>query len=45
VTALGLRSLRQHWGPINRKEAELRPEADDMLWQVQELVGDPRAVS
>jgi hypothetical protein len=38
VTALGLRSLRQHWGPINRNEVELKAEADDMLWQVQELV-------
>jgi hypothetical protein len=38
VTALGLRSLRQHWGPINRNEVELKDEADDMLWQVQELV-------
>jgi uncharacterized protein (TIGR02594 family) len=38
VTALGMRSLRQHWGPINRNEVELKPEADDMLWQVQELV-------
>ena len=23
VTALGMRSLRQHWGPINREEVEL----------------------
>ena len=38
VTALGMRSLRQHWGPINRNEVELKPEADDMLWQVQEMV-------
>jgi hypothetical protein len=38
VTALGMRSLRQHWGPINRREVELRAEADDMLRQVQELV-------
>jgi peptidoglycan hydrolase-like protein with peptidoglycan-binding domain len=33
-----LRNLRQHYGPINRKEAELKREADDMLWRVQSLV-------
>ena len=38
VTALGLRSLRQHWGPINRKEAELRQEADTLLLQVQQVI-------
>jgi hypothetical protein len=36
--AITLRNLRQHYGPINRKEAELRREADDMLWRVQSLV-------
>jgi len=38
TAAVGLRNLRTHWGPINRREAELRPEADDMLQQVQRLV-------
>jgi hypothetical protein len=38
VTALGLRSLRQHWGPINRREVELRKEADDLLQKVQAVV-------
>jgi len=38
VTALGLRSLRQHWGPINRSEVELKDQANDMLMQVQVLV-------
>ena len=36
--AVGLRNLRKHWGPINRKEAELRPECDQMLLQVQNFV-------
>ena len=36
--AVGLRNLRKHWGPINRHEAELRPEADDMFRQVQRLM-------
>lgn len=37
-TALGLRVLRQHWGPINRKEAELRREADELLKEVERIV-------
>jgi hypothetical protein len=36
--ALTLRNLRQHYGPINRKEAELRAEADDMFHAVQVYV-------
>jgi N-acetylmuramoyl-L-alanine amidase len=36
--ALVLRNLRQHYGPINRKEAELRQDADDMLLDVQHYV-------
>ena len=36
--AVGLRNLRQHWGPINRFEAEVRRDADAMLAAVQELV-------
>jgi peptidoglycan hydrolase-like protein with peptidoglycan-binding domain len=35
VTALGMRYLRQHWGPINRSEVELRSEANVMLLEVQ----------
>ena len=35
---VGLRNLRKHWGPINRKEVPLRPECDDMLRQVQRYV-------
>ena len=38
VTAVGLRNLRQHWGPINRNEVELKKEADAMLQEVQSLV-------
>jgi hypothetical protein len=36
--AVGLRNIRDHWGPINRKEVELRTEADDLLLKVQTLV-------
>jgi uncharacterized protein (TIGR02594 family) len=38
VTGVGLRNLRQHWGPINREEVELKEEADQMLQAVQALV-------
>ena len=38
VTALGLRYRRNHWGPINREEAEIKQAADEMLREVQELV-------
>ena len=37
VTAVGLRTLRAHWGPITRREAEIRPEADVLLLAVQHL--------
>jgi len=36
--ALGLRTLRSHWGPINRREVTLAPAADDMLQQVQKIL-------
>jgi Putative peptidoglycan binding domain len=41
TAAVGLRKnggATGHWGPIRRHEAELRPEADDMLRQVQSLI-------
>ena len=31
---VGLRNKRSHWWPINRKEAEIRPECDHMFKQV-----------
>lgn len=36
--AVGLRNIRRHWGPINAKTAEIRPECDAMLQKVQNLV-------
>jgi hypothetical protein len=36
--AVGVRALRQHWGPINRKEVELRREADEMLKKIERFV-------
>lgn len=41
VTALGMRKLRKHWGPINRREVEIRQDADDLLIQVQEILAPP----
>jgi peptidoglycan hydrolase-like protein with peptidoglycan-binding domain len=43
VTGVGLRYQRQHWGPINRSEVELRIEADEMLMQVQHLLSENSA--
>src|SRR5205807_3505910 len=36
--AVGLRVLRSHWGPLNSRAAEIRPEADVLLQQVQGVV-------
>lgn len=41
VCALGMRKLRKHWGPINRREVEIKKEADDLLIQVQEMLAPP----
>lgn len=38
VTAIGMRKLRGHWGPIGRREVEIKAEVDDMLEEVQDLV-------
>lgn len=39
-----LRVLRGHYGPINRKEAEVNPSCNNMLKSVQELIdNDPYA--
>ena len=37
TAAIGLRNLRQHWGPINRHEVEVRPEVDNLLKEIQTL--------
>jgi peptidoglycan hydrolase-like protein with peptidoglycan-binding domain len=36
--AVGLRTIRKHWGPINRREVEIVPAADVLLQQVQAIV-------
>jgi uncharacterized protein (TIGR02594 family) len=41
TTAVGLRTRRQHWGPINRREVDIVPAVNSLLLQVQELLGEP----
>jgi hypothetical protein len=36
--AVGLRNIRKHWGPINTRKAQLHPNADAMLKQVQQAI-------
>jgi hypothetical protein len=36
--AVGLRHIRKHWGPINRKQAQVRPECDALLRDVQAAI-------
>jgi len=36
--AVALRHIRKHWGPIIRKQAQVRPECDALLQQVQAAV-------
>ena len=36
--AVGLRTIRTHWGPINKRKAKLRPECNTLLVKVQNLV-------
>ncbi len=44
--ALGLRSNRKHWGPLNRKEAEVRSACNDLLFEIQSIVDlNPEAYS
>src|SRR5262249_55691775 len=38
AAAVGLRTIRRHWGPINRREAQIRPEAETLLLQVQKMI-------
>ena len=36
--AVALRHVRTHWGPINRRAAEVRRECDDLFRSVQRLI-------
>jgi N-acetylmuramoyl-L-alanine amidase/Putative peptidoglycan binding domain len=36
--AVALRHIRKHWGPISRKQAQVRPECDALLRRVQAAI-------
>ena len=38
VTGVGMRRLRRHWGPINRRKVDIVGRVDDLLISVQNLV-------
>jgi len=38
VTAVGMRNLRKHWGPINRRDVAIRKEANTLLLEVEGIV-------
>lgn len=38
VALIGLRTLRRHWGPINRHEAEVRPEVMSLLISIEKVI-------
>jgi hypothetical protein len=42
--AVGLRHQPSHWGPILRKEAELRPEAEALFRDVEAILGEQGAI-
>jgi peptidoglycan hydrolase-like protein with peptidoglycan-binding domain len=43
--AVGVRNIRQHWGPINRKELELTQEANDLFKTIDDILSETAAVS
>jgi len=43
--AVALRNMRRHWGPLNNKRAELRPECDALLQAVAALIERERIVA
>jgi hypothetical protein len=38
LTALGLRLLKSHWGPILRREAEVLPSCQDLFIEIEEAI-------
>jgi len=40
AAALGLRVVFSHWGPIIRYEVEVRPEAEELLRKVENIIGE-----
>jgi hypothetical protein len=38
AAAVGVRNLRKHWGPISRREVELRSEANALFRDVERIL-------
>ena len=45
VAAIGIRTARDHWGPLNRREALVLKSADDMLQKVQATISSEGALT
>lgn len=45
TTGVGLRVVRDHWGPINRRAAEVRQDVNELLRKVQETLDDDQVVA
>jgi hypothetical protein len=43
--AVALRHIRRHWGPIIRKQAQVRPECDALFKQIQAAIDASPALS
>ena len=43
--AVGIRNLRKHWGPIGRMEVEIRPEAEALFLEIDEILAAGEAVA
>ena len=39
-TAVGLRFIRKHWGPINRREVQIVSEADDLFKEIEAILAE-----
>jgi Putative peptidoglycan binding domain len=43
--AVGIRNLRKHWGPIGRMEVEIRPEAETLFLEIDEILAADEAIA
>ena len=39
-TAVALRNVRKHWGPINHRKVEIKKDADNMFLKVQNIINN-----
>jgi hypothetical protein len=40
TAGVGLRVIRRHWGPINTRAAEVRPEANKLFQDIQNMIDE-----